>query len=144
MWNVNIITAYPEIFPGVLEYSIIGKALKEKKWSLDITNLHTFGFDKRKSIDDSPFGGGPGMVIRPDVVEKAVMSLLNKKSNKIPLLYMTPGGKPLCQQDLERFSKKQGIIILCGRFEGVDIRVIDNMGFEKISLEPVSSDFCGS
>ena len=134
MWNVKIITAYPEMFPGVLNYSIIGKARKEKKWSLDTINLHEFGYDERKSIDDSPFGGGPGMVIRPDVVERAVMSVLENKENNIPLVYMTPSGKPLYQQDLIRFSKNDGIVVLCGRFEGVDIRVINNLGFEQISI----------
>mgnify|MGYP001268253243 CR=1 FL=1 len=74
MWNAKIITAYPEMFPGVLGHSIIGKALSSNKWSLNIINLHDFGIDNRKSIDDSPFGGGPGMIIRPDVVEKAVIT----------------------------------------------------------------------
>ena len=69
MWNVQIVTAYPEMFPGVLGHSIIGKALKEKKWSLNTVNLHDFGIGERKDIDDSPFGGGPGMIIRPDDVE---------------------------------------------------------------------------
>ena len=77
MLNIKILTAYPEIFPGALSYSIIGNALKDKKWSLDIVNLHDFGYGKRKSIDDIPFGGGPGMIIRPDVVEKALLSLGN-------------------------------------------------------------------
>ena len=134
MWNVKVITAYPKMFPGVLGYSIIGKALSEKKWSLDIINLHDFGIKERKSIDDSPFGGGPGMVIRPDVVEKAVMSVLDDLETKTPLIYMTPSGKSLEQQDLVNFSQKKGIIVLCGRFEGIDSRVIDNLGFEQISI----------
>ena len=134
MWRAKIITIYPEMFPGVLGYSIIGKALKDKIWSLDTINLNEFGFDKRNSIDDSPFGGGPGMVIRPDVVERAVMSILKNLKIKIPLVYMTPSGRPLNQQDIVRFSQQKGIIILCGRFEGVDIRVIDSLGFEQISI----------
>ena len=134
MFSVKIITAYPEIFPGVLGHSIIGKALKENIWSLDTINLHDFGYNDRHSIDDSPFGGGPGMVIRPDVVEKAVMSIINNTEKKIPLVYMTPSGKPLKQKDLVNFSQKKGLIILCGRFEGIDSRVIDNLGFEKISI----------
>mgnify|MGYP001240948665 CR=1 FL=1 len=134
MFSVKIITAYTEIFPGALGYSIIGKALKENKWKLETINLHDFGFDDRKSIDDSPFGGGPGMVIRPDVVEKAVMNVTNNLEVKMPLVYMTPSGKSLKQYDLVNFSKKKGIIILCGRFEGVDSRVIDSFGFEQISI----------
>ena len=134
MWNVKIVTAYPEMFPGVLGYSIIGKALKEKKWSLNTIDLHKYGYDNRKSIDDCPFGGGPGMVIRSDVVEKAVMSAFRNTGKNMSLIYMTPGGKPLYQQDLTRFSKNDGVIILCGRFEGVDARVLDNLEFERISI----------
>ena len=134
IWQSHIITAYPEMFPGVLGYSVIGRALKENKWSLNLINLHEFGIDERNSIDDSPFGGGPGMIIRPDVVEKAVNSLLEKISVKLPLIYLTPTGKPLNQADLVKYSKNNGMIILCGRFEGVDARVIENLGFEQISI----------
>ena len=134
MWRAKIITIYPEMFPGVLGHSIIGKALKDKIWSLDTINLNEFGFDKRNSIDDSPYGGGPGMVIRPDVVERAVMSILKSLKIKIPLVYMTPSGRPLNQQDIVKFSEQKGIIILCGSFEGVDLRVIDSLGFEQISI----------
>jgi len=134
MWEAKIITAYPEMFPGVLGHSIIGNALFEKKWSLNTVNLHDFGIGERKDIDDSPFGGGPGMIIRPDVVEKAVKKItLNLKKN-MPLVYMSPTGKSLNQQDLEKFAKGDGIIILCGRFEGVDERAIDNLGFMQVSI----------
>jgi len=134
MWNVKIITAYAEMFPGILGHSIIGKALKENIWSLDTINLHDFGYDDRNSIDDSPFGGGPGMIIRPDVIERAVINVFNNIKKKIPLIYMTPSGRPLKQQDLVKYSRKEGIIILCGRFEGVDMRVINNLDFEQISI----------
>ena len=87
MWNAKIITSCPEMFPGVLGFSVIGAALKKKKWCLDIINLHDFGFDERRSIDDKPFGGGPGMIIRPDVVEKAVIQTIEntEKKNSINL-----------------------------------------------------------
>ena len=134
MWSTKIITVNPEMFPGVLGHSIIGKALKKNIWSLDTINLHDFGYDDRNSVDDSPFGGGPGMVIRPDVVEKAVMNVTNNLEVKMPLVYMTPSGKPLNQQDIVNFSQKKGIIILCWRFEGVDTRVIDSVSFEQISI----------
>ncbi len=134
MWKAKIITAYPEMFPGILGQSIIGKALSESIWSLDTINLHDFGYNDRNNIDDSPFGGGPGMVIRPDVVEKAVMSVVDNIEKNIPLVYMTPSGKSLKQQDLVHFSQKKGMIILCGRFEGIDSRVIDSLGFEQISI----------
>ena len=134
MWNAKIITAYPEMFPGVLGHSIIGKALSDKKWFLDVINLHDFGIDKRKNIDDSPFGGGPGMIIRPDVVEKAVMSTTKNTKSNMPLIYLSPAGKSLNQQDLIHYSKGDGIIILCGRFEGIDARVIDSLGFKCVSI----------
>ena len=134
MWNAKIITAYPKMFPGVLGHSIIGKALSEKKWSLDIINLHDFGIGERKSIDDSPFGGGPGMIIRPDVVEKAVNSINKNSVLKSALIYMTPSGNPLKQSDLINFSKIDEIIILCGKFEGVDARAIEKIGFQEVSI----------
>ena len=134
MWNVKIITAYPQMFPGALQYSLIGKSLEENKWSLETIDLHEFGFDDRKSIDNAPFGGGPGMIIRPDVVEKAILKVKKSITKKFPLLYMTPSGRSLHHKDLETFSKNDGVVILCGRFEGIDTRVIDSFGFEQISI----------
>ena len=134
MFRVKIITGYPETFPGVLNHSIIGRALQQKLWSLEIINLHEFGCGDRGTIDDAPFGGGPGMVIRPDVVEKA-LNFAKKNSNKKPhLVYMSPSGKPLKQSNLVHFTSFEEIIILCGRFEGVDQRAIDILGFEEISI----------
>ena len=132
--QVKILTAYPDIFPGALDYSVIGNALREKKWSLEIVNLHDYGFDQRKSIDSEPFGGGPGMVIRPDVVEKALLSLKLKENNKRQLIYMTPSGKRLDQSKLLVLSQINELIILCGRFEGVDERAIKVLNFEEISI----------
>ena len=134
MLNIHIITAYPNIFPGSLGHSVIGKALKEKKWSLNIIDLHDFGYDQRMSIDDEPFGGGPGMVIRPDVVEKAVLSIKHDKIFRRKLIYLTPSGKTLNQSNLSKLCQFDQIIILCGRFEGVDQRVINALDFEEISI----------
>ena len=103
MLSIKIITAHPEIFPGVLEHSVVGSALKEKKWSLEIINLHEFGYNERKNIDDMPFGGGPGMVIRPDVVEKALLSLESHTQIKRKLIYLPPSGTPLKQSNLLEF-----------------------------------------
>ena len=103
MLEIKILTAYPEMFPGALGLSILGKALKEKKWSLDIVNLHDFGVNDRQNIDDEPFGGGPGMVIRPDVVENALLSIDNVKNLKRQLIYLTPSGNPLKQSNLAEF-----------------------------------------
>ena len=134
MFSVKIITAYPEMFPGTLGYSVIGSALNEKKWFLETINLHDFGYDERNSIDDIPFGGGPGMIIRPDVVEKAVNFITKNSNKRSHLIYMSPSGKPLKQSDLIEFSKIDQIVILCGRFEGVDTRVIEELGFQEISI----------
>ena len=100
MFSVKIITSYPEMFPGTLGYSVIGSALNEKKWFLETINLHDFGYDERNSIDDIPFGGGPGMIIRPDVVEKAVNFITKNSNKRSHLIYMSPSGKPLKQSDL--------------------------------------------
>ena len=134
MLHVKILTAYPDMFPGALSHSVVGNALKEKKWTLDIINLHNFGFDERKSIDDEPFGGGPGMVIRPDVIEKALHSINFSNNVKRCLLYMTPSGKPLKQSNLSEFIKFNQLVILCGRFEGVDQRAINAFNFMEISI----------
>ena len=134
MLEIKILTAYPEIFPGTLGYSILGKALEEKKWSLDIVNLHDFGIDERKNIDDEPFGGGPGMVIRADVVENALLSIDYPKDLKRLLIYLTPSGRPLKQSNLLEFIAFNQLIILCGRFEGVDERAIKILNFMELSI----------
>ena len=131
--RVIILTPYPEMFPGALGHSIIGNALDNKKFSLETINLHDFGIDKRGSIDDQPFGGGPGMVIRPDVVENALNSVLfNSKS--IRKIFLTPSGQKLTQNTLQELSQHTEMVILCGRFEGVDQRVIETLGFQEISI----------
>ena len=134
MLCIKIITAYPEMFPGALSFSLIGKALKEKKFSLETINLHDFGFDVRKGIDDEPFGGGPGMIIRPDVVERALLSINSKYSQQSHRIYLSPSGKILNQGKLTNFAKLDELIILCGRFEGVDQRAINVLNFEEISI----------
>ena len=132
--QIKILTAYPNIFPGSLDCSILGKALKQKKWSLEIINLHDFGYDERQSIDDEPFGGGPGMVIRPEFIEKALISLNLNKNIKRKLIYMTPSGNVLNQSKMSLLSQSEQLVILCGRFEGVDQRAIKVLNFEEISI----------
>ena len=134
MLNIKILTAYPQIFPGSLSHSVIGKALDEKKFILDVINLHDFGLDDRKSIDDEPFGGGPGMVIRPDIVEKALNSIKSDSSLNSIKIYLSASGATLNQKKLGFLAKLDQIILLCGRFEGVDQRAIDFLGFEEISI----------
>ena len=132
--KITILTAYPDTFPGTLKYSVIGNALKKKIWSLEVINMHDFGHDDRKNIDDEPFGGGPGMIIRPEVVEKALLSIKKDVKNNSHLIYMSPSGIPLNQSKLSVLSKKKHLIILCGRFEGVDERAIKVLNFEEISI----------
>ena len=134
MLDVKILTAYPNMFPGTLNHSLIGSALKEKKWTLEVINLHNFGYDNNKNIDDEPFGGGPGMIIRADVVEKALLSIEYPNNIKRKLIYLTPSGKPLKQANLLEFSRFDQLIILCGRFEGVDQRAINVLNFLEISI----------
>ena len=134
MLEIIIITSYPNMFPGSLSHSLIGKALKEKKFDLDIINLHDFGVGDRRSIDDEPFGGGPGMVLRPDVVEKALNSIDSKIKTNNQKIFLTPSGKTLNQKKLSFLSKLDQIIILCGRFEGIDQRAVDILDFKEISI----------
>jgi tRNA (guanine37-N1)-methyltransferase len=134
MINVKILTGYPEMFPGGLAHSLMGKALKENIFKIETINLHDFGIDNRNSVDDEPFGGGPGMILRPDVVEKALLSVSNSINTKSTKIYLTPSGSLLNQKKLGILAKLDEIIILCGRFEGVDQRAIDVLGFEEVSI----------
>ena len=131
--RIIILTSYPQMFPGSLGHSVIGNALSRNKFNLEIINLHEYGIDQRGSIDDEPFGGGPGMVIRPDVVENA-MDSISVQSNNMTKVFLTPSGIKLSQKKLEDLSKFDEIVILCGRFEGVDQRAIEILGFQEISI----------
>ena len=131
--RVIILTSYPKMFPGSLGHSVVGNALDNKKFNLEIIDLHKYGIDQRGSIDDEPFGGGPGMVIRPDVIENALSSITYNSKNSFKV-FLTPSGIKLTQKKLENISKYEEIIILCGRFEGVDQRAIEILGFQEISI----------
>lgn len=127
-----VLTLFPEMFPGTLGHSLAGKALQNGFWSLDVINIRDFAEDKHRTVDDTPYGGGAGMVLKPDVVHKAI----EHAKAKLPgaaLFYTTPRGIPFTQQTAESI-KKQDVIILCGRFEGVDQRVIDYHNMQEISL----------
>jgi len=131
--RIIILTSYPQMFPGSLGHSVIGNALSSKKFDLEIVDLRKFGVDQRGSIDDEPFGGGPGMVIRPDVVENAMNSISLKNTNLVKV-FLTPSGKRLTQENLKNLSKYNEMVILCGRFEGVDQRAIEILGFQEVSI----------
>lgn len=136
-WRVRIVTLFPEAFPGVLGQSLTGKALKDGIWALDTIDLRSFGEGKHKNVDDTPAGGGAGMVLRPDVVGNALAVAsrgVPADRAKWPLVYLSPRGKRFDQSMAQRFAKTEGMTMLCGRFEGVDERVIEHFGIEEVSL----------
>ena len=130
MLKVKILTLYPELFPGFLGFSLTGKALAENKWSLETVNIRDFATDKYGSVDDTPCGGGAGMVLRADILGAAIEA--NHKGGK--LIYMTPKGKPLTQAKLHELAKETEITVICNRFEGVDERVLEVFKPEEISI----------
>lgn len=125
----TVLTLYPEMFPGPLGVSLAGRALSEGTWSLDAVQIRDFATDKHRSVDDTPAGGGAGMVLRPDVLAAAVDSVADGR----PILALTPRGKPLTQQRVRELAAGEGVILLCGRFEGFDERI-----FEARAIEPIS------
>jgi len=133
-WKANILTLYPDIYPGYLGYSLLGKALEKKIWELNIYNLRDFGEGKHKTVDDKPFGGGAGMIIKPDILGDAIAETLIKNHDQQKLVYLSPKGKPFKQVDAEKFSQSNGVSILCGHFEGIDQRIIDIYEIEEISM----------
>ena len=130
-YNVKILSIFPEVFPGPLGVSLIGKALKKKIWNLDIINIRDFAKNKHKSVDDTPYGGGAGMIMKPDIIGLAIDSLKDNRSKRICL---TPRGKLLNQDKVKELSTEDGLILLCGRYEGIDQRVIDFYDFEEVSI----------
>lgn len=138
-WSATVLTLFPEMFPGPLGHSLSGKALQEGLWSLDLIQIRDFATDKHKSVDDTCFGGGAGMVMRADVVDAAIDSVYAQENinQRRPLIFMTPRGKPLNQSMVRRFAESPGVILVNGRYEGIDNRVIDYWQ-EKGQLEEVS------
>ena len=131
MFFVRIFTLYPEFFPGPLDKSLYGKALSKKIWDMEIVNIRNFAKDKHKVVDDTPFGGGSGMLIKPDVIAEAIDQKVDRGEK---IIYLSPKGKIFNQSLAKKYSKKKKINILCGHFEGIDQRVIDNRNIEEISL----------
>ena len=131
-FSATVLTMFPEAFPGPLGVSLIGTAWKERGlWSLDTVDIRAFSSDKRGFLDDTPAGGGPGQVLKADVVARALDSVAGAGR---PLLYMSARGRPLTQARVKEWAAGPGVIVLCGRFEGVDQRVLDARGFEEVSV----------
>ncbi|MEY8098827.1 tRNA (guanosine(37)-N1)-methyltransferase TrmD [Falsihalocynthiibacter sp. S25ZX9] len=136
-WTAKIVTLFPEVFPGILGASLTGKALKEGLWALETIDLRSYGDGRHKNVDDTPSGGGAGMVLRADVVGKALEHATHgapKDRARWPVIYMSPRGKPLTQAMAQKFAQAEGMTILCGRFEGVDERVLEHYEIEEVSL----------
>jgi tRNA (guanine37-N1)-methyltransferase len=131
MWRASVLTIFPDIFPGPLSASLAGKALAAGAWSLDIVDIRAFATDKHRSVDDTPAGGGPGMVMKPDVLGRAIDATATDQQ---PRLLLSPRGAPLTQTRVEAFARAAGIVLVCGRFEGIDERVIAARGLEEVSI----------
>ena len=129
-WRASVLTLFPEMFPGALAYSLAGRALQAGVWALQTVNIRDFATDRHRSVDDTPFGGGAGMVLRPDVVDAAIGSVADNR----PLVFLTPRGRVLTQSDVRRYADCPGVVLLCGRYEGVDQRVIEARAMEEVSI----------
>ncbi len=135
-WQANIITLYPDMFPGYLNHSILGKGLKKQIWSLKTYNPRDFAFDKHKTVDGTPAGGGAGMVMRPDIINEAITKSIQEMSEgtSLPLIYLSPKGELFNQKTAQGLAEGPGIAIICGRFEGIDERVIEKHQIKELSL----------
>lgn len=129
-WRATILTLFPAMFPGPLGQSLAGRALENGIWSLEARDIRAHATDRHRTVDDTPFGGGAGMVMRADVVDAAIDSVADGR----PLLYVTPRGRRLAQEDAQRLAEGPGVIVLCGRYEGIDQRVIEARGADEISV----------
>ena len=133
-WQATVLTLFPEVFPGVLGASLPGKALKDGVWSLETLDIRSFARDKHASVDDTPYGGGAGMVMRPDVLDDAIRGAESQFGPATRKIYLSPRGRVLDQALVKELATEKHLILVCGRFEGVDQRVIDAQGLEEVSL----------
>jgi len=131
MWQARVFTLYPEIFPGLLKKGLYGKALLNKIWNLDIVNIRDSAEDKHKTVDDTPFGGGTGMLIKPNVLARSIDQNANKNEK---IFYLSPKGKLFNQKIAKSLSKENCVNLICGHFEGVDQRLLETRNIEEISI----------
>lgn len=134
VWKAKVITLFPTAFPGVLGESLTGKALKEGLWQLETIDLRQFGVGKHRNVDDTPAGGGAGMVLRADVAGNAIETAQAGVQGNWPLIYLSPRGAPMTQVMMQNLARADGVTLLCGRFEGVDERVLQHYGIQEVSL----------
>jgi tRNA (guanine37-N1)-methyltransferase len=133
-WRATVLTIFPEMFPGPLGLSLAGKALAEDKWALRTLDIRDFATDKHRSIDDTPSGGGAGMVMRTDIAASAIDAARADAPAETPTIYLSPRGRPLTQRRVREVAAAPGVILLCGRFEGIDERVLEARNVEEISI----------
>lgn len=141
-WRSQVLTIFPEMFPGPLGLSLAGKALERGLWALDVLDIRDFARDKHRSVDDAPFGGGAGMVMRPDVVDAALAAAAERWQQEpgqepaggVPVIYLSPRGRLLTQDLVRELAAGPGVTLLCGRYEGVDQRVLDARGVLEVSV----------
>jgi len=133
-WTAQVITLFPQAFPGVLGESLTGKALQDGLWQLQTYDLRQYGIGKHRNVDDTPAGGGAGMVLRADVLEKAIMDARAGTKGVAPLVYLSPRGPRFDQTMARNWARMDGVTMLCGRFEGVDERVLQHFGIQEVSL----------
>lgn len=132
-WTARVLTIFPEMFPGMLGHSLAGKALERGLWALETVDIRSFAEDRHGTVDDAPFGGGAGMVMRADVTDRALCHAIEAGGGS-PVIYLSPRGRVLDQARVRELAGGPGIILLCGRYEGVDQRVLDARNVEEISL----------
>jgi len=132
-WRATVLTLFPEVFPGPLGASLAGRGLRDGLWRLDTFDMRAFGVGRHRSVDDTPFGGGAGMVLRPDVVDAACAAALAEAPER-PLVALTPRGEPLTQPVVRDLAAGPGAVLLCGRYEGVDQRVVEARGMREVSV----------
>ena len=132
-WRASVLTLFPEMFPGPLAHSLAGRALQAGLWSLQAVNIRDFATDRHRTVDDTPAGGGAGMVMRADILAKAI-DAVSSTDDPRPRLLMSPRGKPLTQARVRELAAGPGVVVICGRFEGVDQRVIEARNLEEVSV----------
>tara|TARA_Y100000389_G_C17347924_1_gene456849 strand:- start:345 stop:1049 length:705 start_codon:yes stop_codon:yes gene_type:complete len=134
MLKFRVFTLYPDLFPGPLDFGIYKKAKKKKLWSIEIINIRKFAKDKHRKVDDKPFGGGSGMLLKPDVLASALDKHINLKNKKERNIFLSPKGKKLDQKFIKKISKEKVINIICGHFEGVDQRLLETRKIKEVSI----------